>query len=98
MSEHTEAQQAIREAAWQEALDLYSKCEEAANRARGGAGGGGYRDPHALAEAKRLRTLLSAVIAEHHFQNTRVDPAGLSWAERQSASWECPPISAEVGR
>lgn len=96
MSEQTEAQPA-RGAAWQEALNLHAKWEEAIRRASGGPGGGGYRDPHAATEALFAWTRLAAVVAEHGFEGTRADPnSDASWVETQSASWECPPTEVRA--
>ena len=88
MSDQTAAQ-AIREAAWQQALKLYHEWEDTRFRANGGMGGAGYRNPFAVADALRLRTLLDAVVAENGFEGTRADPM-LNWAARQAASWDCP--------
>jgi hypothetical protein len=86
--------EAIREAAWQEALILYRRWSSASRRATGGSGGAGYRDPAMRAESARLAVLLHAIIEEHGFHRTYVDPL-MPWPKRQAASLECPPAKSE---
>jgi hypothetical protein len=89
-------EEAIREAAWQQALNLYRRLEDAERSASGGLGGAGYRDPHARDEARRLRTQLDEIVHEHGFYGTRADVLGLSWTERQAAPWTRPAERREL--
>ena len=78
-----------REDAWERCLSLFAAWENAEWAALGGSGGGGYRDPHALTETKRLRAELDQLIRLHGFEQTRVDPM-TPWAMRQELPWTAP--------
>jgi hypothetical protein len=92
-TDHTEtADQAVRQSAWDKALWLHDQMTDALARAAGGPGGAGYRDPHAAGDAGEFRTRLYAIITEHDFWDTRVDPLGLSYFERRAAAWLLPDV------
>jgi hypothetical protein len=78
----TDVEEAIRRAAWDAAVDLAARLDQARHSARGGMGARGYRDPWAVAEARRLLTLLRETVAEHGFTGAGVDPDA-PWQARQ---------------
>jgi hypothetical protein len=81
-------EEAIRESAWQEALRLHREWEQAVDDVRR------TKIPTSTAHANlsRVRTLLDVVVTEHGFEDTRVDPIGLSYFEQREAPWTRPPL------